>query len=145
MPLARRWVEAIHARLLVRYGAKWIAQYRDIDPELVIADWADALNGFGDKRIRHALDNLPDDNPPNAAQFARLCARGPSSQAPTLPWPKADPAMVETVLAGIKPPPLRDMKQWARDLQAGEARGDRLTKAQREMWRAAIPQSEPAP
>lgn len=33
----------------------------------------------------------------------------------------------------------RDPKEWARGLQRREARGDRLTSAQRAMWRAAIP------
>lgn len=138
MSLSRSWVEKIHARLLVRYGSPWINLYRDIDPELVIADWADALNGFGAEAIKHALECLPDDAPPNAAQFAKMCMRGPQTQAPALPWPIADPAMVATVLAGIKPPPQRDMKQWARDLHAREERGDRLTKAQRDTWRQAV-------
>jgi hypothetical protein len=124
--------------MLVRYGSPWINLYRDIDPELVIADWADALNGFGAEAIKHALECLPDDAPPNAAQFSSLCKRGPQSQAPALPWPPANPEMVATVMAGIKPPPLRDMRQWARDLKAREERGDRLTQAQRTMWREAL-------
>jgi len=138
MPLDRNWVERIHTRLLARYGSAWIGRYRDIDPELVIADWADALNGFGAAAIKYAFECLPDDHPPNSAQFARLCLRGPQNQAPALPWPAAHPEIVATVMAGIKPPPTRGMKQWARDLQTREANGDRLTLAQRTMWRAAV-------
>lgn len=138
MPLERNWVERIHTRMLARYGSAWIGVYRDIDPELVIADWADRLNGFGSDAIRYALECLPDDAPPNAAQFARLCVRGPQSQAPLLPWPKADPAVVTQVLAGIAKPVTRTPRQWAHDLKAREERGERLTQAQRDMWRTAL-------
>ena len=137
MPQARDWIERIHTRMLGRYGSGWVNLYRGVEREMVIADWCEALNGFGAETIRHALECLPDDHPPNAAQFARLCMRGPQSQAPALPWPQADPAMVATVLAGIKPPPQRALKQWARDLERREMAGDRLTAAQRTMWRAA--------
>jgi hypothetical protein len=138
MPLHRDWVEKIHTRLLARYGSAWISLYRDIDPALVVADWAEALNGFGAEAIRHALSCLPDDAPPNAAQFARLCMRGPQSQAPVLPWPTPDPAMVARVMSGIKRPAQRNPRQWVHDLKAREERGDNLTQAQRDMWRTAL-------
>lgn len=145
MPAPRNWIEKIHTRLLSRYGSAWINQYRDIDPELVIADWADCLNGFGAEAIHHALECLPDDAPPNAAQFARLCMRGPQSQAPALPWPAADPAVVAAVMGALKPPPKSDPKDWACRLQDREINhrgvlesGRRMTQAQRDLWRAAV-------
>lgn len=139
MPLDRRWVENIHARLLVRYGSPWINLYRDIDPKLVISDWAEALNGFGPEAIRYALGCLPDDAPPNAAQFAKLCMRGPQSQAPALTWEKAaDAAIVAQVMDGIKPAADRHRLQWARDLKARDVAGGKLTLAQRTMYRDAL-------
>ena len=144
--LARNWVETIHTRLLVRYGSAWIALYRGIDAELVIADWAEALNGFGGAAIRHALECLPDDAPPNAAQFARMCMRGPQSQAPALSWPDPDPAVAAQVLQGFNPSARQeDPLAWAYRLKDREenhggklTNGRGMTAAQRTMWRAAI-------
>ena len=135
MPLERSWVERIHTRMLVRYGSQWIGLYRDIDPELVIADWAAELNGFGATAITHAFQVLPDDAPPNAAQFARLCMRGPQSQAPALAWPPANPEVAALALASFKRPESINARQWAIDLREREQRGLQLTQAQREMLR----------
>lgn len=147
MPLNRDWVERIHTRLLARYGSAWIGLYRGIDPALIASDWADALNGFGAASIAHALTVLPDDAPPNAAQFARLCMRGPQSQAPALPRPPADPEVAAQALAAIKRPDALNPRQWAVDLRERKRNGLKLTQAQREMLRAveiAAPEPEPA-
>ena len=55
MALDFRWVDVIHTRLLVRYGAKWLAQTAPIDEEMLKADWADVLDGLSGKAIKHAL------------------------------------------------------------------------------------------
>jgi len=146
MPLPRKWVEQIHARLLVRYGSPWLSLYKDIDPELVIADWAGALNGFGGAAITHALEHLPDDSPPNAAQFSKMCMRGPQSQAPALPWPEPDPAVAVRVLQSInRVARHEDPLAWACRLKDREenhggklTNGLGMTAAHRTMWRAAI-------
>jgi hypothetical protein len=52
-------------------------------------------------------------------------------------WPRANPAIVARVMAGIKLREVRDPRQWARDLMRAEEEGERLTSAQRTMWRAA--------
>lgn len=72
MGLDLHWVERIHARLLVRYGTRWTSMYAGIDPELVKADWSEHLSGMSGESINYALKNLPDDFPPNAAQFRRI-------------------------------------------------------------------------
>ena len=35
MSLDSRWIDAIHTRLMVRYGAKWLNMWAGIDPEMV--------------------------------------------------------------------------------------------------------------
>ena len=83
MSLPSAWVDRVHARLLVRYGAAWIRKWEGVPMEAVKVDWADALTGLGADAIAHALDHLPPDAPPNALQFRDLCRSRPSA-APQL-------------------------------------------------------------
>lgn len=92
MPLPQSWVDALFARLSLRYGVAFLRQYGDADPVAVKADWADVLGGFrehGDA-LAYALANLPD-APPNATQFRALARRAPAPAAPQLPPPKTPP------------------------------------------------------
>jgi hypothetical protein len=112
----------------------------------VIADWAEALNGFGGAAIKHALACMPDDAPPNAAQFARMCMRGPQSQSPALEWSAPDAAVVAQVLQGLNRATFHEAPlAWAYRLKDREENHDGklqngrgMTAAQRTMWRAAI-------
>lgn len=90
--LASNWVDSIHSRLLVRYGSRWVNLYASIDPELVKADWAEVLSGVTSDGIKHALDHLPVDAPPNAAQFRSACIRVPVKAPPALPAPQLSDA-----------------------------------------------------
>ncbi len=140
MALSESWIDRIHARMLVRYGVAWMRMWEGIDPGAVKADWAEELDGFAinPDAIKHALDHLPPDRPPNAAQFKALCMTAPRFAPKALPAPKADPAVVAAAMARIKPPPGRDPKAWAHELRSREERGDRLTITQKTMWRAAL-------
>jgi hypothetical protein len=149
MPLSPAWVDALFARLSVRYGAAFMRQYADIDIVAVKADWADVLGGFSDKpeAIRYGLDNLPPDKAPNAGQFRLLCNAAPTQEPLTIanvvgPLP---PAMAEALSKVVAAPHSRDPKAWARRLRDIELNGggllpsgDRMTKAQRESWREAL-------
>jgi hypothetical protein len=94
MALPSAWVESLLARLTVRYGAAFMRQYADLDPELVKADWSEVLDGASPDSIRYALENLPADKPVNAMQFRDIARRGPSASLPQLPEPPSDPARV---------------------------------------------------
>lgn len=97
------WVNAIFARLTMRYGAAFLRQYQDIDPEAVKADWSHVLDGF-EKRpeaIKHAMENLPE-MPLNALQFRTIARRAPEANAPKLPEPKADATVVASVCDALK-------------------------------------------
>jgi len=104
MSLPASWVESLFARLTIRYGAGFMRQYADLDPAAVKADWASVLAGFAGhpESIRYALDNLPADKPPNAMQFRAICNGGPREDAPSLPAPKADAAIVAPLLERMK-------------------------------------------
>lgn len=77
MSLPNAWVDRIHARLLVRYGAAWIRKWEGVPMEAVKADWGEVLAHVSPAAVAHALDHLPDDAPPNAVQFRALCAASP--------------------------------------------------------------------
>jgi hypothetical protein len=80
-PTAPAWISSLWAQLSVRYGTAFIHQYEGLDLTLVKLDWASLLrpflrrsdDGLDAPAIRHALERLPVDRPPNAAQFRALC------------------------------------------------------------------------
>jgi hypothetical protein len=102
MSLQLAWIDRIHARILVRYGAAWIRMWDGVEPEAVKADWAQVLAGLSPESIAHALDNLPPDRPPTALQFRDLCRSAPS-KAPALTYerPKPNPERLAEVLARL--------------------------------------------
>jgi hypothetical protein len=136
-PLDLRRVERIHARLLVRYGSRWINLWSGVEAELVQRDWAMELGGISDAAIAHALDNLPAEFPPTVAQFRASCvAHAPTFKA--LPPPAQDPEVARRVLSGLARPADHDPKAWAWRLKEAEESGGKLTSVQRASWRAAI-------
>lgn len=102
--LPTRWVDELFGRLSLRYGAAFMAQYRDLDHAAVKADWADVLDGFErhPAAIKHALDALPADRPPNALQFREACRRAPTPAAPALPAPDIPKDVAEQVLQSVR-------------------------------------------
>lgn len=137
MALSNDWIERIHTRLLARYGILWIRMWEGIDPEAVKEDWAQELDGASATGIQYALNHLPQDRPPNAAQFRALMSNRPESTPLALPLPPASPAVVAAALGSVNVQ-RRDKKQWIADLRDIEKSGDkRLTITQKTMWREA--------
>lgn len=134
------WVDALFARLSVRYGAKWLRMWEGIDLDAVKADWATELGGFSDRSgaIKYALDNLPAEFPPTAAQFKAIAVRVPYYVPPALPEPKADPKIVAQALSALTLGTSGNPKAWAYRLQEREKQGERLTQCQRGAWREAL-------
>lgn len=136
-PLDLSRVERIHARLLVRYGARWTGMWAGVEPDLVRADWSTELAGVSDDAIRHALGHLPAEFPPTASQFRALCiAHRPAVVA--LPAPKPDPTVARAALGAVKRVADHDPKAWAWRLKAREEQGERLSPVQRRFWREAL-------
>ena len=138
MPLPDSWVNRVFDRLTLAYGQAFIRQWEGMDIAAVKAFWSEELDGLTAPAIGYALTVLNPDRPPNAAQFKALCLKAPVAAAPALPAPAANPAVVEAVMAGVQRAPSFDHTAWARRLQEREEAGDRLTMAQRDMWRAAL-------
>jgi hypothetical protein len=101
MALDSQVVDEIHARLAIRYGAKWMNLWTGIPQEAVKADWAEQLSGLTPAGVRYALDNLPADAPPNVAQFRAMANRAPEYQPPALPAPPPSPKGLQRVADAI--------------------------------------------
>lgn len=146
MSLESRWVDLIFTKLALVYGRRFWEQYPGLDPEVVRGNWAHDLDGMTGPAIQHALSNLPKDWPPNVLQFKDLCRQMRRPDYAKLPPPThavpCPPGLRERFKAavqGMREGP-DDRLRWARVLRAREQRGDRLTPAQRNAWRAVLPE-----
>jgi hypothetical protein len=141
MPLPASWIEHLFGKLSLRYGAAFLRQWPDADPELIKADWADVLHGFDGQSIGFALRYLPTERPPNALQFREICRRAPVNNVPQLTHEgaKADTQRVAEIMSEAKAA-LSDADTPARrvmdGLRARLLRGERLSGPQRDQLQA---------
>jgi hypothetical protein len=141
MSLPAAWVDRVFEKLMLSYGHDFLRRWEGLDLEKVKADWAHELSGFekNPDAIKHALMHLPAGQPPTVMQFRALCIGRPDAGVPALPAPKASPEMVQLAKAAvINRSDGWHPKAWAHRLRSREQKLDRLTPAQRAMWRAAI-------
>ncbi len=105
--LSSSWVDSLFARLQVRYGAAWNRMWEGVDIAAVKTDWATELAGYANRpeAIKHGLEHLPVDFPPNVKQFAALCRNAPEPLPPMLPLPpvsEADKQRVKEMLTKVR-------------------------------------------
>ena len=134
------WVARIFDKLSVTYGSAWVRKWEGVDGAQVRADWGHELRGFqqSPNAIKHALEHLPPAEPPTVLQFRDLCLKAPQFSPKALPAPPADPAVVAKAREAAKTIGGRADRAWAHALKAREERGDRLSIAQKVMWRDAL-------
>lgn len=125
-------IDAIFAKLAVRYGAEWLRKWEGVDIAAVKADWGYELGGFGRdlEPLRYALRNLPD-KCPNVQEFRAIARRMPPPEFKQLPAPKADQEKVAAEIAkqiGLKAAlaPKGDMKDWARSIVKRAEAGEKI-------------------
>lgn len=123
-------IDAIFAKLAVRYGALWLRQWDGIDMNLVKSDWGSELVGFGEnlEPLRYALRHLPE-RAPNVIQFRAIANQCPLPEFKQLPAPAADSAVVAEQLAKQTEirkaiTPREDSKEWARRIVSRLKNGD---------------------
>ncbi len=140
MPLPIDWVDRIFVRLLVRYGSEWLRRWEGVPEDALKADWAEQLDGLdrSPDRIRYALEHLPE-RPPTVTEFRATCNRRPEQTTLALPAAKADPERIAAALSRMRAGTrANDAKAWAWRLRDRETAGERLSIAQRAMWRQAL-------
>lgn len=142
MALKASWVEHLFGRLTLRYGAAFLRQWPDADPELVKADWAEVLDGTSGRALRYALRYLPE-RPPNAIQFRDICRRAPAPDVVAIAAPveRADPERVTAIVSrAMRPaglPQESPADRCARNiLRIAAERGGRLSPPQLAQVRA---------
>ena len=125
-------IDAIFAKLAVRYGATWLRQWDGLDMNLVKSDWGSELAGFAQnlEPLRYALRHLPD-RCPNVGEFRALANRCPPPELPRLAAPAASDAVVAEQVAKqleLKKvlAPKVECKEWAHRLIARANNGERL-------------------
>jgi len=138
MSMPRSWVSEIHRRLAVRYGHAFWDQWRDADPDDVVSDWAETLDGVTARMVKHALSVLPE-RPMNAIQFRLICLSAPLesgqaaiayTQAPQTHEQREVLRIAAEALAAANP--LNPGRYCMQRLQTYEARtGQKLGVAQR--------------
>jgi hypothetical protein len=104
MSLPASWVDALFAKLTVRYGLAFMRQWPDADPDLIKADWAEVLDGVSGDAIAYALAYLPV-TPVTALQFREICRKRPEgSDLMRLPPPRngATPEFRRSIMARIR-------------------------------------------
>jgi hypothetical protein len=141
------------------YGAEFDRQWEcpvGVTPQAHVQNlmdtWGRALAQLqqNPSAIAYGLDNLPPDRPPNLLQFKSICNRRPDRPLPALDAPRADPARVQQVIAGIRTPrqerdPLETLRELAAsDARDGTFRGRKVTLAQRQTYRQALGMSKPS-
>jgi len=141
MSLPSAWVDRLFAKLTVTYGQRFLGLYAGLDLTAVKDDWAAELSGY-DKNpdaLRHALENLPADRPPNVLEFRQLCRNVPVKASPALTHAApADPAKVAAAMSRMTKPDSGHPRAWAWRLRERERNGAQLSKAQRDFWREAL-------
>ena len=134
-------IDRLFERLAAVYGAQWLRQWEGTPMGDVKSAWGHELQGYIGNlpAIAYALDNLPE-RCPNAIQFRNLCRAAPKPDVPRIDPPKADPAIVAHVLAGLAKPTRNQhsMKEWARRLKDRHSAGDRLNRYQIQCYKAAL-------
>lgn len=141
--LDARWIDRIMTKLALAYPGRFPP--RAVPVDLLKDEWARELSGLSAEDIKHAMQNLPGDHPPNAIQFKAICHSRPKPF--NLPTPIAytapTPVQVETNRALVaafdaRKGPGFDTKAWARKLRQREANGEKLSRIQSEYWREAL-------
>jgi hypothetical protein len=101
-------VDLIFGKCALVYGRDFAGKWEGISMVEVKADWLRELRYWLDRphAIKHALEILPPDRPPNVLQFRALCASAPPPPSvPELPAPQASPtdrARVSKMLRDVR-------------------------------------------
>ena len=135
-------VDMLFDSLASAYAGQWLAKWDGLNMDMVKSIWAKNLEGLKVRHIKHGLAHLPTDHPPNAMKFREICLQAPEPFVPMLrdSTRKPDPKRLGEVLAKLKEKPADTRSCAQRHLDRLRA-GERLTPAQIDLVRAALPEA----
>jgi hypothetical protein len=139
------WTDRIFDRLTIRYGVRFLNQWKGIDLNAVRSDWADVLSGFENwpESIVFAIEHLDDEKPPTAKMFRAIAMKAPKPESLALPAPDPDPIKMAEEMAKLdaiksKGNATCDNKEWAKRLKARHDEGGKLNLNQVRCYRLAL-------
>ena len=138
LPLPDNWIDALFARLTGLYGNRFTNMWTGIDAPLVRQTWASELAGMRPESIKYALDHLPEDFPPTALQFKKLCFMSPERPMVIAHDVPAQPDRIRDAMAKLTKPEPHGMKEWAYRLKARHECGDKLNANQIRCYKNAL-------
>ena len=136
--LPDNWIDALFARLTGLYGNRFTNMWAAIDAKLVRQTWAQELAGVTPSAIKYALENLPDEFPPTALQFKKICFMRPEQVPALTNSAPAHPDVRKAVLLGLSAHTVGGPRDWAHRLKARDDAGDRLNGNQVRCYKNAL-------
>ena len=76
MPMDIQVIEIIFKKMKLTYGKAFIDQYRDVQTQEIMQNWAKELSGFRPHEIAYGLARLPE-KLPDVIQFRDVCRMAP--------------------------------------------------------------------
>ncbi|MDB5731741.1 MAG: hypothetical protein JWQ03_1636 [Variovorax sp.] len=70
-------IEKLFGRMELRYGYKFLERWEGLSLTAVKEDWRLALAGLSEQQLQYGLAHLPPSFPPDAGEFAKICASMP--------------------------------------------------------------------
>lgn len=96
-----RWVDALFARLAVRYGDAWSRKWEGLPIDAVKRDWHGQMHRMVSRNpmaVTYALEHLPE-FPPTCDVFLRMCLQhGPKQDALPAPVGRRDPSRMSELM-----------------------------------------------
>jgi hypothetical protein len=126
------FVDALFARLTLRYGRAFLARWDGVPIDAVKDDWARELASYAERpdAIEHALALLDANEPPTAARFRELCASAPAPAFRAGPEPKQPQRAAEIRRKYLRPvvPSAGRERAWAADMVQRAQAGERVSR-----------------
>jgi len=144
MAASRESIKWLFARLTATYATQWLAKWEGINMDMVESVWADELDGFTVRQVKHALTILPRDFPPNAMQFRDLCKTCPEAPFVALPAPKPDPARLAAAIAKMASRSDDEYAAYPKHVRGAmilrdrDMRGEHVTLFQRDQYQCVL-------
>ncbi len=136
------WLDAVLMKMALTYPNRFPP--RGVPADMLRGEWSRELGGLEVADLRHGMQNMPTDHPPNVTQFRAICLSRPKPLPMPVPAAKYVPRhedlnQAKTMVAAFdaqKGP--GDPLRWARNLRKREAAGESLTPWQKGCWRDAL-------
>lgn len=139
-------VELVFSKCALVYGRDFLSRWEGQNLAEVRADWSRELGRVLDnpQAILYGLEHLPYERPPTVLQFRSICVGRPDDSPKQLRGPASSSKVVNEAVARFLASAKKNEgpRAWANRLRVREQQAERLSPAQRTMWREALKSDE---